>query len=294
LYVLDAQLQPAPVGVPGELYIGGVGVGRGYLNRPHLSAERFIPDPFSAQGGARLYRSGDRVRRLPDGALEYLGRLDHQVKLRGFRIELGEIEAAVRAHPQGRSGIRDVLVLVGKDGSGDPQLVAYLAPEPGATPNLAELRAGLRAALPDYMTPSAFVTLDAFPLTPNGKVDRKALEREYEARWRHARPELDAQYVMPRNELEQAIAALWQSVLGIEKVGVHDNFFDLGGHSLKLAKVHSRLSELANRELPMVELFKYPTISALAEYLSREPNSRASLQESRKRAAKQREAMTLG
>jgi amino acid adenylation domain-containing protein len=285
IYVLDAHMRPAPVGIPGELYIGGVGLARGYLNRPHLTAERFIPHPFSEQAGSCLYKSGDLVRRLRDGNLEYLCRLDHQVKVRGFRIELGEIEAVLRRRPD----LRDVVVLAREDAPGDRRLVAYLEPEPGLSPNINELRNLLRERLPDYMTPSAFVTLQSFPLTPSGKVDRAALPPP-----ERTRPELGAEYLMPRNEMERAIAEIWQEVLRIERVGAHDNFFDLGGHSLMLAKVHSQMQEVFNRELPMIELFKYPTISALAEYLSREDGGQPSFQMSRQRAREQREAMNLG
>jgi amino acid adenylation domain-containing protein len=291
-YVLDARMQPTPVGVPGELSIGGVGLARGYLNRPHLTAERFIPHPFSEQAGSRLYKTGDLVRRLPDGNLEYLGRLDHQVKVRGFRIELGEIEAVLREQSGMRAGIRDVVVLAREDAPGDGRLVAYLITEPGASPNISELRNLLRERLPDYMIPSAFVTLQSFPLTPNGKVDRHALPPP-----ERTRPELDAGYVTPRNDLEQALADIWQKVLGIESVGVHDNFFDLGGHSLMLAKAHTQMQELFNRELPMIELFKYPTISAQAEYLSRpyeEDGGQTSFQKSRERAMEQRDAINFG
>jgi amino acid adenylation domain-containing protein len=285
LYVLDAHLQPVPVGVAGELYIGGAGVARGYFNRPHLTAERFIPHPFSSEAGARLYKSGDLVRYRPDGNLEYLGRLDQQVKVRGFRIELGEIEAVLAEQP----GVREAVVVAREDGAGERRLVAYLVAEPGASLGLSELRHSLRERLPDYMIPSAFVSLEALPLTPNGKVDRQALPAPD-----RVRPELEANYVMPCNEMEQAIAAVWQQVLGLERVGVNDNFFDLGGHSLKLAKVHDQLQAIFNRDVPMVEMFKYPTVGALAEYLSQEHREGPSLQKSYQRAMKQREAMDLG
>ncbi len=285
IYVLDGQMRPAAVGIAGELYIGGVGLGRGYLNRPEQTAERFIPHPFSEEVGARLYKSGDLVRRLSDGNVEYVGRIDHQVKVRGFRIELGEIEAVLR----GREEIREVVVMAREDAPGERRLVAYLAVGPGQSPPINELRNLLRERLPDYMVPSAFVTLQSFPLTPSGKVDRSALPPP-----ERPRPELEAGYVRPRNEIERVIAEVWQKVLGIERVGVHDNFFDLGGHSLMLAKIHSQMQEVLNRELPMIEMFKYPTISALADYLSREDGGQPSFQMSRQRAREQMDAMNLG
>ena len=258
-YVLDPRGEPVPIGVPGELYIGGGGVARGYLDRPDLTAERFVPDPFGAEPGARVYRSGDRVRYLPDGTLEFVGRVDQQIKIRGFRVELGEIEAALTAHPE----VADAVVVARGDDAGGPRLVAYVVPESGASPSVPELRAALKAELPGYMVPAAFVTLDAFPLTRNGKVDRRSLPAA-EA----ARPEKESVYAAPRNDVERTLAAAWQEVLGVEEVGLDDNFFDLGGHSLLLARLRSRLEGKLPRLLSVVELFRYPTIRSLAEYLT--------------------------
>jgi amino acid adenylation domain-containing protein len=254
IYVLDAHLRPAPVGIPGELYIGGVGLARGYLNRPDLTAERFIPHPFSERAGSRLYKSGDLVRRLRDGNLEYLGRLDHQVKVRGFRIELGEIEAVLRRRPD----LRDVVVLVREDTPGDQRLVAYLAPEPDLSPNINELRNLLRERLPDYMTPSAFVTLQSFPLTPNGKVDRRALPKP-----EYARSDLGVEFVAPRTPMEEQLAEIWTQLLGVDQVGIYDNFFELGGHSLLATQLVSRVRETFEVELPVRSLFEMSRIADL-------------------------------
>ncbi|HEX2189470.1 MAG TPA: amino acid adenylation domain-containing protein, partial [Longimicrobiaceae bacterium] len=249
LYVLDAALRPVPVGTPGELYIGGVQVARGYLNRPELSAERFVPDPFSAQGGARLYRTGDRARWRVDGAIEYLGRLDFQVKVRGFRIELGEIEAALRPAP----GVTDCAVVAREDETGDRRLVAYIVGEAEAE----ALRAHVRRSLPEYMVPSAFVFLDALPLSPNGKLDRRSLPA----------PELSSaeeRYVAPRTPVEEVLAGIWAEVLRLERVGATDDFFTLGGHSLLATRVVSRVRELFGVELPIRAVFEHSSLGALA------------------------------
>jgi acyl carrier protein len=227
-----------------------------------LTAERFIPYPFSERPGERLYRTGDLARYRPDGNLEFLGRIDHQVKVRGFRIELGEVEAVLG----GRPGVRQAVVIVREDIPGNKRLVAYVIPVDKSVPVLEELRDFIKAKLPDYMVPSAFVLLDALPLTPNGKVDRRALPPPD-----GMRPELAAIYVPPRTETERTIAAIWQQALGVETVGVHGNFFDLGGHSLLLLQVHTKLREAFNQELSVMDLFKHPTISSLAQYLRQEP-----------------------
>jgi amino acid adenylation domain-containing protein len=259
LYVLDRHLRPVPVGVPGELYIGGTGVARGYANRPDLTAERFIPHPFARTEGERVYRTGDLVRHRADGQLEFLGRQDDQVKLRGFRIELGEIEAVLGQHPL----VREVAVVVREDQPGDMRLVAYVVAAAGEVPTSAALRSFLQQRLPDYMVPSAIVVLDVLPLTTNGKVDRKALPvPEY------SRKDLDAALALPQSDVERMIAAVWQQVLHIEQVSVHDNFFDLGGHSLLLIQVHSALQAHVGERVSVVDLFKYPTIRALANYLN--------------------------
>ena len=271
LFVLDEQRQPVPIGVPGELYIGGEGLARGYLNRPELTAEKFVPHPFSSDPAARLYRTGDRARYRPDGNLEYLGRLDYQIKLRGFRIELGEIEAVLRQH----EAVAKALVMAREDQTGDKRLVAYVVAKTQAAPGLGELRSFLRAKLPDYMVPSAFVCLQSFPLTPNGKVDRRALPAPQEFGLSSG-----VSYISPRNEMERIVASLWQEVLHREKVGVEDNFFDLGGHSLLVARLHNRLENVLGRQLSMIDLFKYPTISSLAEHLSQDEETRIPMLES--------------
>jgi acyl carrier protein len=245
LYVLDPARRPVPVGVPGELYVGGGGVARGYLNRPELTAQRFVENPF---GGGKLYRTGDRVRWLADGTLDYMGRLDAQVKVRGFRIELGEIEAALRQAP----GVTDCAVVVRED-EGDRRLVAYIVGEAEAE----ALRARVRQSLPEYMVPSAFVALDALPLTPNGKLDRKALPApEYAA-------DTD-RYVAPRTPVEEALAEIWAKMLRVERVGANDSFFELGGHSLLATRVVSRVREVFGVEVPLRALFEEPTVAEMA------------------------------
>ncbi|WP_164021363.1 non-ribosomal peptide synthetase [Pyxidicoccus trucidator] len=258
LYVLDGTLSPAPVGVSGELYIAGVQVGRGYLQRPELTAERFVPDPFSATAGARMYRTGDLARWLPDGTLDYQGRLDFQVKVRGLRIELGEIEAALAAQPS----VRHAVVLAREDLAGDKRLVAYVVPGEEGGVDTGMLRDALRATLPEYMVPSVFVMLESFPLSPSGKLDRKALpepDAEATARTR--------EYVAPRNDTEGKLADIWAQVLRMERVGIHDNFFELGGHSLLATQVVSRIRATLGVELPLGEMFAAPTVASLAERL---------------------------
>ncbi len=259
LYVLDARQQLVPVGVIGEIYIGGAGVARGYHRSPALTAERFVPHPYAPLPGSRLYRTGDLGRFLPDGNIEFLGRADEQVKIRGFRVEVAEIEAVLRQHPDVREGA----VAACDDERGGLRLVAYVVPR---TPEveMSDLRDFLREQLPEYMLPSAIVRLEVFPLTPNGKLDRKALPAPSGAGY-----EADGPYVAPRSELERLIADVWRETLAVERVGVRDNFFNLGGHSLLLIRVNNRLREALRMELPVVELFKYPTVSALAEHLSR-------------------------
>jgi non-ribosomal peptide synthetase component F len=251
-YVVDRSFQPVPVGVPGELLIGGDGLARGYLGRPEQTAERFVPDPFGSAGG-RLYRTGDLMRWRGDGRLEFLGRLDHQVKVRGFRIELGEVEAALAVQP----GVERAVVAARGD-SADKRLVAYFvgAAEP------ARLREALHERLPEYMVPSVFVRLEALPLTPNGKVDRKALP-EPEA---VAAP---AEYLAPRTLAEELVAEIWGEVLKREPIGCHDNFFDLGGHSLLAMRVVTRVYQAAGVELPLRTVFEAPTLERLALALER-------------------------
>ncbi|MBZ4423365.1 non-ribosomal peptide synthetase, partial [Myxococcus sp. RHSTA-1-4] len=250
LYVLDAHGQPVPVGVTGELFIGGDGLARGYIGQPALTAERFIPDSFSGIPGARLYRSGDLVRWRNDGTLDFIGRADSQVKLRGFRIELGEVQSTLASHPE----VQEAVALVREDRPGDKRLVGYVAAPRSL--DMAALRAFLQQRLPEYMVPSALVRLDTLPLTPNGKVDRKALPAPDLATTR--------QYVAPRTPTEERLAALWAETLGLERVGAEDNFFELGGHSLLATQVVSRIRVGLGVELPLRELFKAPILSALA------------------------------
>ncbi len=257
MYVLDERLRPVPVGVAGQLHIGGRNLARGYLNRPDLTAEKFIPDPFSDSPGARLYRTGDLARYRDDGAIDYLGRLDHQVKLRGFRIELGEIEAVLTRHEQ----VREALVVARDYAGGDVRLVAYVTGDP--KPAAGELIRHLKDRLPEYMVPSAFVILPSLPLMPNGKVDRSALPAPD-----LGRPDLQTPYLPPRDDLERSIAAVWREVLEVEQVGTADNFFDLGGHSLLIPDLKAKLAVALGREVSMVELFQYPSVGLLAEYLN--------------------------
>ncbi|MDQ3805506.1 MAG: amino acid adenylation domain-containing protein, partial [Acidobacteriota bacterium] len=234
VYLLDAHLRPAPAGVVGEVYLGGEGLARGYLRRPGLTAEKFIPDPFGGRPGTRLYRTGDLARYLPDGELEYLGRGDHQVKIRGFRIELGEIESVLSRH----EGVREAVVVAREDHPGDKRLVAYLTAAGEAVPAVGELRRHILQYLPEYMVPPVFVALDELPLTANGKVNRRALPAPD-----RLRPELEETFAPPRTPVEEIVADIWGEVLGTERVGVHDNFFALGGHSLLATQVVLRVSE---------------------------------------------------
>ncbi|WP_323145155.1 non-ribosomal peptide synthetase, partial [Massilia phyllosphaerae] len=256
MYILDRRLQPVPLGVAGEIYIGGAGVARGYLNRPDLTAERFIPDPFSPAAGARMYRTGDLGRYLADGNIEYLGRNDFQVKIRGFRIELGEIEARLAAC----DGVREAIVIAREDQPGDKRLVAYVVPQPGREISTAILRAELATTLADYMLPGAFVSLDTLPLTPNGKLDRNALPAPDQAAI------VVRAYEAPQGPTEQAIAEIWQDLLGIEWIGRHDHFFELGGHSLLAAQVVSRVNKAFEIEIPVIALFKNPIFVNFSDY----------------------------
>jgi amino acid adenylation domain-containing protein/non-ribosomal peptide synthase protein (TIGR01720 family) len=248
IHLLDRQLRTVPLGAPGELWIGGAGLARGYLGRPDLTAERFLPNPFASEPGGRLYRTGDLARHLPGGRMEVLGRIDHQVKVRGFRIELGEIEAVLAALP----GVREAVVVVWADGS-DPRLVAYVTGEPTAE----ELRRSLRERLPESMVPAAFLTLPALPLTPNGKVDRKALPAP---EWQRA----EEGWLAPRTPVEEVLAGIWAEVLGLERVGMADHFFELGGHSLLATRVMSRLRGALGVEVPLRDLFAAPRLADFA------------------------------
>jgi acyl-CoA synthetase (AMP-forming)/AMP-acid ligase II/acyl carrier protein len=273
VYLLDPHLQPVPIGVIGELYIGGAGLARGYLNRPDLTAESFIPNPFSSEPGARLYKSGDLARYLPDGNIEFVGRIDHQVKIRGCRVELGEIETVLGQHP----AVRQVVVVAREEAAeqgyasnnrkskienpkSEKRLIAYVAARREFAPTVSDLRGFLRDKLPEYMVPSVFVILDALPLSSNGKIDRKALPAPDQAR-----PDPTGAFVAPRTRTEELLAGIWTKLLHVEKVGTHDNFFDLGGHSLIATRVISRLREEFRVDLPLRSLFESPTVAGLAE-----------------------------
>lgn len=258
IYILDSHLQPVPIGISGELYIGGEGLARGYLNRPDLTAERFISNPFSPNPKSRLYKTGDLARYLPDGHIEYLGRIDYQVKLRGFRIELGEIETALLQHPV----VKEAVVIIREDTPNENSLVGYIVAETGedSLQVILQLRRFLKQQLPDFIVPTIFMALEAMPLTPNGKVDRKALP-EPDA----SRPELEANYVAPRTPIEQEIADIWTQVLNLKRVGIYDNFFELGGYSLLAIQVVSRVRQALQVEILMSNLFELPTVADLAE-----------------------------
>jgi len=256
LYVLDRRLRPLPVGVSGELYVGGVGVGRGYLNDARRTAEAFVPDPFCDRPGARLYRTGDLVRYLTDGNIEFLGRVDHQVKIRGYRIEPGEIESLLRQH----ASVQDVVVVVREDSPGNKTLVAYVVTSGGATGD--ELRAYVKDKLPDYMVPSAFVLLDALPLTPNGKVDRRALPAPD-----YGRLQQNDDFVAPVSPLQHQLVQIWEELLETRPIGIRDNFFDLGGHSLLVVRLFDRIEQVTGKKLALATLLAGPTIEQLAEAL---------------------------
>lgn len=255
IYILDSYLQPVPIGIPGELHIGGAGLARGYLNRLELTNERFIPSPFSSKPDERLFKTGDLARYRPDGNIEFLGRIDNQVKIRGFRIELGEIEAVLNQHP----GLRETVVTAREDVPGDKRLVAYILPKRGPAPAIRELRSFLKEKLSDYMVPSAYVVVDSLPLTLNGKVDRRALpdpgrteQQEYN------------EYVAPRDQTERVLCRVWSEILNVKRVGIDDDFFTLGGHSLLAAKVFARLDEEFGHSIPLGVLFTAPTVRLLA------------------------------
>lgn len=254
-YILDRHLQPVPAGVAGELYIGGAGVARGYLNQAEQTAARFIPDPFSPEAGGRLYKTGDLARYLIDGNVEFLGRVDHQVKVRGYRIELGEIESVLLQHPE----VSETVVVALRDVADEPRLVAYVVPHQKHEFTTDELRRFLLEKLPEYMTPAAFVLLKSLPLTRNGKIDRQALPAPEES------AESEKAFVAPSTPTEEALAGIWREVLGVKRVGVHDNFFRLGGHSLLLTRVISRVRAAFDVELPLRSLFEEPTIAGLAQ-----------------------------
>jgi amino acid adenylation domain-containing protein len=292
VYLLDAALRPVPLGACGEVFLGGDGVSMGYWRRPDLTAERFLPDPLGGRPGGRLYRTGDLARHRKDGSVDYLGRSDHQVKVRGVRMELGEIEAALRAHP----AVAETVAAVRDDGPGGRRLIAWLVPVAGAPagglvggPSASELRRFLAERLPEAMIPAAFVPLAALPLNRNGKVDRKALPAPDAGRLR-----LDNAYAPPRTPDEKTLVAIWQDVLGHERIGVDDNFFELGGSSLLLVEIEARLREAFHREIPIVEMFRHPTIRSLAEAMEAGGRQPAAAAEARPAPARVPVAVAAG
>jgi hypothetical protein len=257
-YLLDESLGPVPIGAPGELYIGGPGVARGYVKRPDLTAEKFIQDPFSSNPKARLYKTGDLVRYRPNGNIEFLGRIDNQIKIRGFRVELEEIEQALRTQP----GVADCVVALHEDSEGDKRLFAYVVPIAGWELTIGDLRNCLKAKLPSYMMPAGFELIDALPLLPSGKINRRALPAP-----RCTQSDSEESFVAPRTPFERLLAVEWCEVLKLERIGIHDNFFELGGHSLLAAKVVSRVRGNLEVNFGMVDLFQAPTIASLAALL---------------------------
>jgi acyl carrier protein len=260
LYVLDKNLQPLPVGVPGELFIGGKSVARGYLNLPEESQVRFMRDPFDQQPGSRMYRTGDRVQWLSDGKVQFLGRLDDQVKIRGYRVEPGEVRAAVANCAE----VQDAAVLAQKAPNGEERLIAYVLPESGCHLNIQSIRAYLRQKLPEYMIPAAFVEVEKLPFNQLGKLDRGALPA----------PERDgytteAEFVSPRTATEQDLEAIWREVLGGTRIGVHDNFFDIGGNSLSAIRILARMRDRLGVSIAVIDLFEAPTIAGVAAFIER-------------------------
>jgi acyl carrier protein len=271
IYILDRYAQLVASGVAGEIYVGGAGVSSGYLNRAELTAQKFTPDPFASLPGARLYRSGDLASYVPNGDIEYLGRIDNQVKIRGFRIELGEIESELAKHPSVREAVVLALDRPGQQASshsgvdsnrdparGDKQLVAYVVCGQGPAASIGELRRHMEERLPSYMVPSSYVTLRALPLTVNGKVDYKALPAPDEVR-----PELDITFIAPRTPVEEELARIWGQFLRVEPIGIYDNFFQLGGHSLLLTQLASRVSEVFRVDVPLAAFFENPTVAQM-------------------------------
>jgi amino acid adenylation domain-containing protein len=285
IYLLNDNLEPVPIGATGEIHIGGDGLARGYLNRPALTGERFVPNPFADQPGGRLYRTGDLGCYLSDGRIKFAGRNDLQVKLRGFRIEPGEIEARLREH----SGVREAVVIVRNEATGDDRLNAYVTARQTSVPGPFELRQWLRGALPEYMVPSTFTVLQNLPLTRSGKIDRGALPEPESVR---QKPE--ARYLAPRDEIEQKICAVWQELLGVEKISIEENFFDLGGHSLLMVQAHGKLREIFKKDISIVEMFKNPSIKSLAEYFSEGTSQELSFKKVQGRVEKRQKAARRG
>lgn len=265
IYILDNELQLNPIGVPGELCIGGEGVTNGYFNRPELTKEKFIDDYFSTKTGSKIYRTGDLACYRSDGTIEFIGRLDHQIKMRGYRIELGEIESLLSSH----SDVRESVVIAREDVPGDQRIVAYVIPKNGNRTGGDQLREMLKEKLPDYMVPSNFIMLDKFPLTPNGKIDRKAFPEPSA----HIPEATKKEYFLPTNEIEMNIAVIWQDLLKLPKVGTKDNFFDIGGHSLLAVQLHSKLKQSIDPELTLIDIFKFPTINSLVGFLDKKSSS---------------------
>ncbi|HVI70289.1 MAG TPA: non-ribosomal peptide synthetase, partial [Pyrinomonadaceae bacterium] len=266
-FLLDRQMSPVPFGVPGELYVGGEGITRGYLHRPELTAERFVPNPFAEAPGSRLYKTGDLVRYLSDGNLEFLGRADDQVKLRGYRIELGEVTSVLRQHTE----VDEAIVIVREDQPGDKRLVAYVVqstPPNESDFSASALRRFMRDRLPEYMVPSAFEFLEQLPLLPNGKVNRHALAAPAQVE-----TESEVAYVPPSTELERLLTSIWSGVLRREQLGIHDNFFDLGGHSFLAIKAHHQLVQQLQQDVPLLRMFEYPTVHTLAKFLGESGDS---------------------
>ena len=261
VYVLDQLMQPVPIGVPGELYASGEGLARGYLGHPDLTAEYFVPDPFTDRPGTRMYKTGDMVRYVNDGNLHFLGRNDQQIKIRGFRVEPGEIETILCQHPQ----IREAVVVAYEELSGNKRLIAYLVPDTASSPAPEQVRAYLQSKLPVYMIPSAIIILERLPLTSNGKLDRRALPAPESI---PARNPSDDRCASPRNQIEELLVGVWSEVLGIEQVGIYDNFFELGGHSLLATQVIARIQQVFNVDLPLRSLFEQPRVAEFAQAIS--------------------------
>jgi acyl-CoA synthetase (AMP-forming)/AMP-acid ligase II len=264
LYVLDPNLEPVPPGVVGELYIGGAGVARGYLNRPELTREKFLADPFSRQSGARLYKTGDLARYCDDGTLQFLGRVDDQVKIRGYRIELGEIEATLAGYP----GVQSCVTLAREDAPGNKRLVCYVVARESEPLRAEGLHNFLKQRLPEYMVPSRFVFLDSFPLTQNGKIDRKALPAPS-----YANAVTAQKFVAPRHETEKKLAAIWMELLNLQRIGIYDDFFDLGGHSLLAIKALSQIRDELDVDLPIGTFFENASIAGLARVFANHEKS---------------------
>ncbi len=282
IYLLDRYMQPVPVGVKGEVFVGGRGVAKGYLNRPELTEKVFIENPFNREDSTKLYKTGDMARHLPNRDLEYLGRCDNQVKIRGFRIETGEIEARLK----GCDGVSDAVVIVAEEISGEKQLIAYCVPEKGEYLNLPSIKKHLQSVMPGYMVPAIYIEIDATPLTENGKTDFRALPIPDKNR-----SSLAAEYVAPRNDMEHKVADIWSKVLNVAQVGINDNFFDLGGDSILVLKVASDLGRLTGGNIQIHKLFEYPTVQTLADHLSADSEQTEGLNKIVIRASKRRAAL---